>query len=309
MAPIRGILMIMGAMTLFTLMSAAVKAAAESVPIGEVMFFRSAMSLPIIAVWLWMRGGLALGLATPNWRPHAVRGIAGTCAMGLNFIALSLLPLAEVTAIRFATPVFLVVMAALILGEVFRTVRLVAVALGLVGVTVIVWPRLTLAGFGGAEALGVTFALGSAALAALAQTFIKAMAETERTEAIVFYFSATATATATVLSLLTLPFGWVVPTPTELALLVGTRVIGAAGQLLLTASYRYADAGALAPFTYVSMLSALVFGYVFFDEVPTWPVLGGAGLVIAAGLIIVVRERQLSREATARRKLRAKGMT
>lgn len=305
MAPIRGILMIMGAMTLFTLMSAAVKAAAESVPIGEVMFFRSALSLPIIALWLWMRGGLTLGLATPNWRPHAVRGIAGTCAMGLNFLALSLLPLAEVTAIRFATPVFLVVMAALILGEVFRTVRLVAVALGLVGVTVIVWPRLTLAGFGGAEALGVTFALGSAALAALAQTFIKAMAETERTEAIVFYFSAT----ATVLSLLTLPFGWVVPTPTELALLVGAGVIGAAGQLLLTASYRYADAGALAPFTYVSMLWALVFGYVFFDEVPGWPVLGGAGLVIAAGLIIVVRERQLSREATARRKLRAKGMT
>ena len=305
MAPIRGILMIMGAMTLFTLMAAAIKAVSVTVPVGQVMFFRSALSLPIIAFWLWMRGGLGLGLATSNWRPHAVRGIAGTCAMGLNFLGLSLLPLAEVTAIRFVTPVFLVVLAALILGEVFRIVRLAAVALGLVGVTIIVWPRLTLAGFGGAEAVGVAVTVASAGLAALAQIFIKAMSETERTEAIVFYFSAT----ATVLSLLTLPFGWVVPTPTELALLVGTGVIGAGGQLLLTASYRYADAGALAPFTYVSMLWALVFGYAFFDEVPTWPVLGGAGLVIVAGLIIVVRERQLSREGTARRKLRAKGLT
>ena len=305
MAPIRGILMILGAMTLLTLMAAAIKGVSATVPVGQVMFFRAAMSLPIIALWLCMRGGIAVGLRTPNWRPHAVRGIVGTCAMGLNFVGLSLLPLAEVTAIRFVTPVFLVVLAALILGEVFRTVRLAAVALGLAGVTIIVWPRLSLGALGGAEALGVAVTVTSAGLAALAQIFIKRMSETERTEAIVFYFSAT----ATVLSLLTLPFGWVVPTASELALLVGAGVIGAGAQLLLTASYRYADASALAPFTYVTMLWALVFGYVFFGEVPTWPVLGGAALVIGAGLIIFVRERQLSREATARLKLRAKGLT
>lgn len=304
MAPLRGIAMILCAISLFTVMSAFIKAASVRVPPGEAVFFRSVVSLPMIAGWLWWRGELRTGLRTANWRGHAVRAVAGTCAMGLGFAGLSLLPLAEVTAIRFVTPVLLVVFAALILGEVFRAVRMAAVAMGLLGVTVIVWPRLGLDALGGPQMLGVAVTLASATLAALAQVFIKAMSGTERVEAIVFWFSAT----ASVLSLLSLPFGWVWPTGREAGLLIGAGMIGGVGQILMTGSYRHADAGALAPFTYVSMLWALLIGYVWFDEVPTGPMLAGAALVIAAGIVIVLRERQLSRDATARRKLRAKGM-
>ncbi len=304
MAPIRGILLILTAFTILTVMSAFVKAASESLPTGQVVFFRAFLSLPIIALWLWSRGDLDRGLEVENWRSHALRGLVGTAGMGLGFASISLLPLAEVQAIRFATPMFLVVFAALFLGERFRLVRLGAVAIGLAGVVVIVSPRLGGAEYGGPALIGAGMALTSAALAALAQTLIKAMSGTERSEAIAFYFLATASA----VSLVTLPFGWVWPSPEEALLLALCGVCGAVGQVLLTASYKYADASALAPFSYVSMLWATLIGFVWFDEVPTWATLAGAALIIFSGVMIVIRERQIARGGTARRKLRAKGM-
>ncbi|RVT81951.1 DMT family transporter [Rhodobacteraceae bacterium CCMM004] len=303
MNPVRGIFLILVAVTLFTLMSAFVKALPR-VPAGEAVFFRSIFAMPVVFAWLWWQGKLKGGLKTQNWRGHAVRGIAGTGAMMLGFVGLTYLPLAEVTAIRFVTPVFILIFAAVILGERFARVRAGAVALGLIGVGVIVWPRLTLSALGGPEAFGVAMTLGSALLAGLAQVFIKSMSGTERVAAIVFYFSLT----SALLSLATLPFGWVWPTPVEAAMLVTMGLIGGLGQILLTSAYRHADAGALAPFTYVSMLWAVIFGFVWFGEVPSWATLGGAALVITAGIVITLRERALGREATARRKVRAKGM-
>jgi drug/metabolite transporter (DMT)-like permease len=128
------------------------------------------------------------------------------------------------------------------------------------------------------------------------------MAGKEGTVAIVFYFSLT----ATILSLFTLPFGWVWPTPAQYALLIGAGVIGGVGQLVLTTSYRFADAGVLAPFTYVSMLWSIAFGFVFFAEVPTVETLVGAALIIAAGVAIWLRERQLGKRMATEGKVGAK---
>jgi len=221
----------------------------------------------------------------------------------LGFAGLKYLPLPEVTAIRFVTPIVMVVLAAVLLGERVRLFRIAAVLLGLVGVLIIVAPRLSV-GLGSNEALGVGLTLGSACLAALAQVFVKGMANSESTTAIVFRFSAM----ATTLSLLTIPFGWVWPTGSELTLLVGAGLIGGIGQILLTASYKFAEAGVLAPFTYVSMLWSVLIGYVWFNEVPTVGMMIGACFVISAGVIIVLRERALGGDATARRKLKAKGL-
>lgn len=290
------------AISVFTFMSAFIKAA-DRVPAGEAMFFRSFMAMPIILIWLITHGGIRQGIATKSIRNHAVRGIVGSCAMGLGFAGLKYLPLPEVTAIRFVSPILLVMLAALLLGERLRFIRISAVMLGFVGVVIIVWPRLS-GGIGSTEALGALLTLGSACLAALAQVWVKGMSGTESTTAIVFWFSATATA----LSLLTIPFGWVWPTGYEAALLIGAGVIGGLGQILLTASYRFADAGVLAPFTYVSMLWSLLLGYIWFSEVPTFGMLVGAALVIVAGVIIVLREKALGDDATARRKVRVKGL-
>lgn len=298
----RGIFLMLSAITVFTLMSAFIKAAGR-VPAGEAMFFRSIMAMPIVLIWLVTHGGIAVGIKTTSVRNHAVRGIVGSCAMGLGFAGLKYLPLPEVTAIRFVTPILMVVLAALILGERFRFVRIAAVMLGFVGVIIIVAPRLSV-GLGSTEALGVLLTLGSACLAAFAQVFVKGMAGKESTTAIVFWFSAT----STLLSLVTIPFGWVWPNGYELTLLIGAGIVGGLGQVLLTSSYRFAEAGVLAPFTYVSILWSVLIGYVWFSEVPTLGMLVGAALVICAGVIIVLRERALGMDATARRKVKAKGL-
>jgi len=298
----RGIFLMLSAITVFTLMSAFIKAVGR-VPAGEAMFFRSIMAMPIVLIWLVTHGGIAAGIKTTSVRNHAVRGIVGSCAMGLGFAGLKYLPLPEVTAIRFVTPILMVVLAALILGERFRFVRIAAVMLGFVGVIIIVAPRLSV-GLGSTEALGVLLTLGSACLAAFAQVFVKGMAGKESTTAIVFWFSAT----STLLSLVTIPFGWVWPNGYELTLLIGAGIVGGLGQVLLTSSYRFAEAGVLAPFTYVSILWSVLIGYVWFSEVPTLGMLVGAALVICAGVIIVLRERALGMDATARRKVKAKGL-
>lgn len=298
MKPARGIVLIVLAVTVFTVMSGFIKAA-DRVPAGQAVFFRSACALPVVLIWLWIRGDLSHGLRTQNYRGHIMRSVAGTMAMGLGFAGLKFLPLPEVTALRFITPILIVIFAAVLLGERIRLVRLSAVLMGLVGVLIILWPRLGdgLVGAGQREMIGAAMVLGSACFAAFAQIFIKRMASGETTAAIVFYFSLTSLS----LSLLSAPFGWVWPTGPEWALLTGAGLVGGLGQVLLTSSYRFADASILAPFTYVSMIWALLIGYFVFDEVPTGIMLAGATLVILSGVMIVLRERQLGRGRAAMR--------
>ncbi len=299
MKSLHGIALMVSAVSVFVVMQSLVKAA-DRIPSGETVFFRAFCALPVIVAWLWIRGELASGLRVNSLAGHAVRGIVGSLAMALGFLGLKLLPLPEATAIRFATPILIVVFAALFLGERIRLFRISAVAVGLLGVVVVMWPQLSL-DLGGAARIGALVTLASAALAALAQIFIKAMSATERTEAIVFWFSLTASC----LALLSAPFGWVRPIGWEWVWLIGAGLFGGAGQILMTASYRYADASTLAPFTYLSMIWALIIGYFIFDEAPTLPMLMGAGLVVAAGIAIVLRERKLGRDTAAEERIRS----
>jgi drug/metabolite transporter (DMT)-like permease len=230
---------------------------------------------------------------------HVWRGVAGTSAMGLGFAGLAFLPLPEVTALGYAAPLLTVIFAAMFLGEEVRAFRLSAVTLGLIGVLIVLWPRLGSFESGNPTAtLGAMLVIMGATFAALAQVFIRKMVATERTSAIVFWFSVTSTG----LSLISLPFGWVVPTPYEATLLISCGILGGIGQILLTSSYRFADASIVAPFEYVSMLFALGIGYWMFAEVPTVWMLGGAGLIIAAGVMIIWRERRLGLERQRARK-------
>ncbi|SIO18777.1 DMT family transporter [Vannielia litorea] len=299
MRPLLGISLTLSAIFFFSIMGALVKAA-DRIPVGETVFFRAGCALPVIVIWLWMRGDMPGGLKVLSVKSHAVRAIVGSAAMGLGFLGLRYLPLPEVTALRFITPILIVIFAALLLKERVRLLRISAVSVGLVGVLIIMWPRLNLEG-GERELIGTAMILTSALMASLAQIFVKAMAAKESTAAIVFYFSGT----ATVLSLLTIPWGWVWPTPLEWVLLVGAGLTGGAGQILVTSSYRYADASLLAPYTYSSMIWALVLGYFVFAEVPTVQMLAGAALVICAGIFIVWRERKLGKTNAAEGKINA----
>lgn len=292
MNPARAIAFKLASVALFVAMSALIKATSDTVPPGQAVFFRSFFAIPVILVWLAWQRGIAAGLTTRDPLGHLGRGLVGTTAMGLMFAGLGLLPLPEVTAIGYAAPLLVVIFAALFLGERVRLFRLTAVALGLLGVLIVLSPRLGALSHGAAdarEALGAVVVLAGAACAALAQIFVRKLVHRERTEAIVFWFSVT----ASVLSLATLPFGWVWPDPGTAALLVLAGVLGGLAQIGLTSAYRHAEAAVVAPFDYASLLLALAVGYFVFGEVPTPVMLAGASLVIAAGVLIIWRERQL----------------
>ena len=295
MRPLRGIILKIISVLVFIVMASMIKATATHVPPGEAVFFRSFFAIPVILVWLALQGELSTGFGTVNTMGHVWRGLVGTLAMGMGFAGLGLLPLPEVTAISYAAPLMVVVLAAMFLGEDVRAFRIACVALGLTGVLIVLSPRLTItsgAGVGHAEALGAMVVLCGALFAAMAQVFVRKLILTEKTTTIVFYFSVT----STVLSLITLPFGWVIPTGREVALLIGAGLLGGVGQIFLTASYREADASLVAPFEYASMLFALGIGYFVFGEVPTVTMLAGAALIVTAGILIIWRERKLGLE-------------
>ena len=290
-APGLAVLLKVSAVALFTSLAALVKVTSEIVPAGEAVFFRSLFALPVIVLWIWQTGELREALVPQNTLGHVWRGLFGTAAMACHFASLGLLPLPEVTAIGYAAPIFTVIFAALLLGERIRFIRISAVTLGLVGVLIVAWPRLSLpaSDFTAGARLGAIFVLASCVLRALVQIHIRTLVKTEHTAAIVFYFSLTSTA----LSLFTIPFGWVLPDLTTLVLLCLTGLIGGVAQILVTSAYRFGAASMLAPFDYASLIFAILIGYVWFDELPTMVMLIGATLVIAGNGLVLWRERQL----------------
>jgi drug/metabolite transporter (DMT)-like permease len=300
MYPLRGIALKLGSVCVFMAMASLIKASSDYVPPGQAVFFRSLFALPVIVIWLAYRRELSTGLKTKNPMGHVWRGLVGTSAMGLSFAGLGLLPLPEVTAIGYASPILVVVFAAMFLGEEVRLFRLSMVALGMLGVLVVLSPRLQVdpTSAGTDDALGAIVILMAAVFAALAQVFVRKMVATETTAAIVFYFSITATC----LSLLTLPWGWAWPPLWVVGMLILAGLAGGVGQILLTSSYRNADASLIAPFDYASMLLAVVVGYTVFGEVPGATTLAGGAMVVVAGILIILRERKLGIERAQQRK-------
>ncbi|MGA1181217.1 MAG: DMT family transporter, partial [Marivivens sp.] len=236
MHPLRGILLKVASVCVFVGMASLIKATAGHVPPGEAVFFRSFFAIPVIVIWLAMRRELHLGVRTSNPLGHFWRGLIGTTSMGLGFAGLGLLPLPEVTAIGYASPLLVVIFAAMFLNEKVGVYRLGAVALGMAGVLIVLSPRLTVGATGAdaREALGAMVVLGAAFFASLAQVFVRKLVATESTATIVFWFSVTASA----LSTITIFWGWVIPAPREAIFLIIAGLLGGVGQILLTSSYR-----------------------------------------------------------------------
>ena len=270
-------------------MAAIARQLGDIYPVGQIVFFRSLFAfLPIAGLMLIAGHGLAM-LATKNPLSHARRAFTGVCAMFTYFGALTFLPLADVTAIGFASPLIVVALAAVMLGETVRLYRWSAVALGFVGVLIMVSPHLTLDTAGSPPTIGLALAVSNAVLVAFTMIFIRGMSGTESALAIAFYFQLA----STIVSLMTLPFAWVTPGAGDLALLVLLGVLGGFGQLFMTNGYRFAQASTLASFDYVTMVWAILFGWLFFSELPATAVYLGAAIVITSGLFIAWRERKL----------------
>ncbi|HEX4860027.1 MAG TPA: DMT family transporter, partial [Rhizomicrobium sp.] len=263
-------------------------------PVGEVVFFRGFFALIPNVLFAFHGSNPWAAVRTEHPWLHLRRSIAGTAGMFLNFYAVTRLPLADVTAFSFVMPIFATVLAALLLNEKVGPHRAIAVVIGFGGVLLMAEPHGVFGSHAG-SAVGAGAALTGALLSAFVVVFIRHMSATETSEAIVFYFMVVC-ASAGAVSML----WWFKPLDWEqTGLLVLCGLMGGIGQLCMTYCYRYAEPSLLASFDYSAMVWAVALGYLFFAEIPERIVLGGAGVVIAAGLYIVWRERRVHREHVA----------
>ncbi|TMJ04752.1 MAG: DMT family transporter [Alphaproteobacteria bacterium] len=281
---------------MFSVMSALVRYVSDVTPLGEVVFCRSFFAIiPVMLIYAW-RGELAAAFRTARPFGHLGRGMISVAGMFFNFAALARLPIVDVTTITFASPLITVALSAWILKERVRIYRWTAVAVGFVGVVVMLWPHLDVTRYTGAAAsaatLGALFAMVSAFTNAASVVQTRRLTDTETTSSIVLYFSLF----CALGGLLTLPFGWIVPSWKQLAALVGLGVFGGLSHILLTESYRYAPASLVAPLDYTALFWAFILGYWFFGEIPTTTVYVGSAIVAGSGLFVIWRERQLGLE-------------
>ena len=281
---------------LFAMLSACVRYLGEQgVPLGQVVFFRAALAIvPVLLIYAW-NGQVGSAIYTRRPLGHLGRGAISVCGMFLNFAALARLPLVDATAISFAAPLITVAFAAIFLGEHVRIYRWSAVAVGFVGIVVMLWPYLNFAQYaaGGTATAAATVGAACATMGAftnagsVVQT--RRLVDTETTSSIVFSFSLI----CALAGLCTLPFGWIWPNGIQLAALVGAGIVGGLAHILVTASYHYAPASLVAPLDYTTMIWAFVLGYFMFDELPTIYIFVGGAIVAASGIFVIWRERQL----------------
>lgn len=286
--PVLGVLLKLGSVVMLSSMGACVKYLGRDIPVGETIFWRSLISVLALTLIAHQTLGLQV-LKTDNWQRHALRSLAGTISMFCLFAALTMIPLADVTTIAFTSPMFVTVMAMVFLGERIHVFRWTALAIGVVGVLIMVSPHLN---FHNGSPAGVGVALAAAVFSALAMIFLRSMSGAEHPLTITFYLMLSSMLCA----LLTLPWGWVMPNREQALVLSLMGVFGVAGQLLMTYSYRYAEASTIAPLDYSAMIMSVALGYWLFQERPAWSIWWGAPLVMASGLIIFWREYRLHQQ-------------
>lgn len=293
MSPLTGIVLKILSALAFTLMSAVAKAVSARYPVGQVIFCRSFFALVPLLIWLWWREELPSALRTRNISGHLKRGIIGSMGMFCGFGALALLPLPDAVAIGYAAPLIVVVLAAVILKERIRLYRWSAVAVGFVGVLIMLSPHFEAVdlakGLAPGPTVGAILALLGAFCSAGATIEIRRLTATEMTGAIVFYFMLM----TTVLGLATSLLGWNTPTVFDAGMLVLLGILGGLGQILMTQSYRFADTSLIAPFEYTTMIWAVAVGWIFFGEIPVKAIVIGSFIVVTTGLFVIWREHKL----------------
>lgn len=221
----------------------------------QIIFFRTLVSLPLIAVLAHYGGGLTK-LRTRRPGVHLVRGLIYTGTMGFFVLGLTMLPLAEATAIAFAAPLFVTLLSVPLLGERVDYQVVAASLLGFVGVMVVVRP--------GGEGFhpGALIMLGAAVFYALLMITSRRYGATEHLWAMVFYI----TLVPLVLTAVTLPWVWQEPQPWHWLGFLGAGVIGVGATACITMAFRFAPAAIAAPFDYTAMLWAVLLGWWFWGK-------------------------------------------
>jgi drug/metabolite transporter (DMT)-like permease len=283
---LRGIVCVLVATFLLTVMNAMVRHVSEGLHVFEIVFFRNLFGLIVILPW-FVRYGFAI-LRTRRHDLHLLRGVLQSGSMLTFFYALTVTPLTDVTALFFVTPIFGAIFAVIFLKEQVGARRWAAILFGFAGTSVVLKPG------SGPIDLGAWLTIASALLWALTAMVIKVVGREDSSVTITAY-----------MTLLLIPFTlvpalfvWTWPTAGQFAWLVAIGVIATVGHLLMAQAFKDADTHVVLPLDFFRLVWMTGIAYVWFAEVPspyTW--VGGVMIGISA-TYITHRERVLHRRAT-----------
>ena len=282
----RGIVLMCLSTVAFSIMHALVRFVSEVLLPFQIAFFRNIFGL-LFLLPLLMRSRFAV-LRTQRIGLHALRGVINIGAMLMFFTALSISPLAKVTALSFTAPIFMAVLAVLVLGERFRLYRWMAILLGFIGMLIILRPGLV------AIDTGALLVTGAAALWAVAMIMIKIMSRTESSLTIVAYMGIF----LGVFSILPAIWVWEPFGLQTLGWLALVGLFGTLAQMSLSQSLKETDPTALMPFDFLKLIWTATIGAWFFAEIPDVYTLVGAAVIFSSGLFIALRERQTKHQGT-----------
>jgi len=277
----RGILFMLLGTALFTFNDALGKWMVASVAVGQLLFIRSATALVVLLPAVHKAG----------WRKVFVLQQPGQHALRLAFIvaevfcfylAVRHLPLADVMAVYQATPLIVTILAIPLLGEAVGWRRGLAVGIGFIGVLLVLQPD------GGVFTAPALIALGGSFTYALSMVATRKLRETNSLSLIVYHSIAVGG-----VGLLTLPWGWEPVDLPGIGYLALIGVVATAAHMCMNQSLKLAPAAVVVPFTYTSLLWAILLGWLFFADLPTPLMLLGAGIIVASGLFVLHRERQI----------------
>lgn len=286
--PVRATLLMLFAMTCFAAMAVLIRLAAQSIHALEIVFFRNFFALTLLLPVLW-RNGIGL-LRTQRIGLYGLRAGLNILGMFAGFTALTLIPLAEATALSFTAPLFVTIGAVIILGEVVRVRRMAALAAGFLGVLVVVGPQI------GNISFGTTLALANAMLLAITALVVKRLTATEPVEAIIIWMVLLSTPLSFVPALLV----WEWPDLLTFVYLVCLAGAGTLGHFCWTKAYSLAEVTQLQPLEFVRLPLTAIAGYLIFMEHPAAAVWLGGAIIFLSTAYITRREAQIARQRARR---------
>ena len=268
--------MLVGAAS-FSFMDAGLKLLTAHYPAAQVAALRGLAALPVVFAWAMYAGGLRQ-LIQVRWPLHLLRGFMAVFMMVTFTFALKSLTLAKTYAIFFIAPTLIALLSIVWLGERVRRAQWAAIAIGFIGVLIVLKPETS--GFGWWGTLAV---LGTALGYAVSSVVVKILGRTDSTQSMMFWMTAMLSIGAT---LLALP-GWQAILPGDYPVLAGVAVTGAIGQWGITYAFKHAPAASVAPLEYTAMAWVILIDFVVWSAVPGLRTLIGAGVIIASGVYLL----------------------
>ncbi len=253
-------------------------------PPGEILFFRSIFVFIPIAIMIWRKGGLHT-VRFVNRKAQLARGLFAVVTSFMFMVAIKHMPLADITAVMFASPIFLTALAPYFLGEQVGWRRWTAVAIGFCGTLLMIRP-------GGDVLLWPSLlALGATVLLCFRDIATRQLSRTDDANSIMVC----TTACVMLGGFSSIFYGWRMPDLYELGLFMLTGTLQGTGQYFLVAAFLFGEAVVVAPFRYFSLIWATLYGYLLFSDIPSVNTLIGATIVIGSGLFIFYREARRRR--------------